>query len=1160
MAFAFMAGLLSIAVGVIGLSGWGFHIAALTTLFPGMVSIKVNTTICLILVGISLCAQVRAERGQHPANALTRYVAKAAAAVPAVVGAISLGEALFGWDVGIDQRLLAETPAQAVGAIRPGLMSPITAIDLTLLGIALLCLDWKRWQRFWLPQLLCLLAGLAASIGILNYTLEPRVYHTFIAPQTAVTLFVFSFGVICSRTDYGFAKLLASTAAGGVLVRRLLPAAFVFPVLIGWVRWAEFKGNAEQWAGGTVMIVGMIVLLAGITIWTAHVMEDTDRERRRSEEALRESEYRYRSVVENLPVKVFVKDKSSVYVSCNQRFAQELGIQPNEFAGKTDFDFFPPALAEKYRSDDKQIMQSGSTREYEEQYLHSGQKRVVQTIKAALKDEKGIPIGLVGIFWDITDRKQAEEKVREQAALLDLAHDAILVRDLAGVISFWNRGAQNTYGWTAAEALGRVSHDLLQTEFPSPIEEIEAVLHDRGVWEGELAHVDKQGRPLIVASRWSLLHDKNGVPKAALEINRDIGERKQAEEALRRSEARLQLQFDRMPVACIVWSHDFRVLSWNPAAETTFGFTAAEVVGKHKFECIVTKDVQPQVEHIYHRLLDGDSHAHITNDNLTKDGRLITCQWTNTPLKDSDGAVVGILSMVQDITAKKKAEAQVRRASLYARSLLEASLDPLVTISKEGRIMDVNRAAELVTGISRERLIGSDFSDYFTEPEKARSGYQKVFAQGSVQDYPLVIRHASGKLTDVMYNATVYRNEAGEIEGVFAAARDITAAKKAQEAVAAERQRLNGILEVLPAYVVLLTPDYHVPFANRIFRERFGDSHGKRCFEYLFGRTEPCEICETYKVLKTGAPGVWEWTGPDGREYDIYDFPFTDSDGSTLILEMGIDITARKRAEAQIRQLNNELEDRVKQRTAELEAANAELEAFTYSVSHDLRSPLRHIAAFSKMLSEEFNANLPNEAQHYLERIREGTLRMGLLVDDLLNLGRVGRHALRLQVTGLNSVVEQVITDLAQEAQGREIEWKIGSLPFVECDPALVRQVFNNLLSNALKFTRPRAKALVEVGQTTIDGTAVIFVRDNGVGFSMKYADKLFGVFQRLHRSEDFEGTGVGLATVQRIVQRHGGRIWAEAELDRGAIFYLTLATSESTERKTTIATAGGAV
>src|SRR5581483_3847032 len=463
-------------------------------------------------------------------------------------------------------------------------------------------------------------------------------------------------------------------------------------------------------------------------------------------------------------------------------------------------------------------------------------------------------------------------------------------------------------------------------------------------------------------------------------------------------------------------------------------------------------------------------------------------------------------------------------------------------------------------GISRERLIGSDFSDYFTEPEKARSGYQKVFAQGSVQDYPLVIRHASGKLTDVMYNATVYRNEAGEIEGVFAAARDITAAKKAQEAVAAERQRLNGILEVLPAYVVLLTPDYHVPFANRIFRERFGDSHGKRCFEYLFGRTEQCEICETYKVLKTGAPGGWEWTGPDGREYDIYDFPFTDSDGSTLILEMGIDITARKRAEAQIRQLNNELEDRVKQRTAELEAANAELEAFTYSVSHDLRSPLRHIAAFSKMLSEEFNANLPNEAQHYLERIREGTLRMGLLVDDLLNLGRVGRHALRLQVTGLNSVVEQVITDLAQEAQGREIEWKIGSLPFVECDPALVRQVFNNLLSNALKFTRPRAKALVEVGQTTIDGTAVIFVRDNGVGFSMKYADKLFGVFQRLHRSEDFEGTGVGLATVQRIVQRHGGRIWAEAELDKGAIFYFTLATSESAERKMTIATAGGAV
>jgi light-regulated signal transduction histidine kinase (bacteriophytochrome) len=170
---------------------------------------------------------------------------------------------------------------------------------------------------------------------------------------------------------------------------------------------------------------------------------------------------------------------------------------------------------------------------------------------------------------------------------------------------------------------------------------------------------------------------------------------------------------------------------------------------------------------------------------------------------------------------------------------------------------------------------------------------------------------------------------------------------------------------------------------------------------------------------------------------------------------------------------------------------------------------------------------------------------MGQLVDDLLNLARVGRRDLNPQVAGLKSVVDEVIADLKADSQGREIEWKIGALPFVECDPGLIKQVFQNLLSNALKFTRPRERSVIEVGQEDKNGVPVIYVRDNGVGFSMKYVDKLFGVFQRLHRAEDFEGTGVGLATVQRIIQKHGGRIWAEGELDKGASFYFTLGNTE---------------
>ena len=176
-----------------------------------------------------------------------------------------------------------------------------------------------------------------------------------------------------------------------------------------------------------------------------------------------------------------------------------------------------------------------------------------------------------------------------------------------------------------------------------------------------------------------------------------------------------------------------------------------------------------------------------------------------------------------------------------------------------------------------------------------------------------------------------------------------------------------------------------------------------------------------------------------------------------------------------------------------------------------------------------------------IERIQVGARNAGQLVDDLLSLSQVGRKNLKLEIVGLKSLVEEVVKDLDGEAQGREIEWRLGELPFVECDPTLMKQVLANLLSNALKYTRPRPRAVIEIGTNRQDGQRVVYVRDNGVGFSMKYADKLFGVFQRLHRSEDFEGTGVGLATVQRIVHKHGGRVWAEAELDNGAMFCFTL-------------------
>jgi PAS domain S-box-containing protein len=255
------------------------------------------------------------------------------------------------------------------------------------------------------------------------------------------------------------------------------------------------------------------------------------------------------------------------------------------------------------------------------------------------------------------------------------------------------------------------------------------------------------------------------------------------------------------------------------------------------------------------------------------------------------------------------------------------------------------------------------------------------------------------------------------------------------------------------------------------------------------------------------------------------------------VLETNNDITVRKRREQEIQSLNQELA----KRSTELEAINKELEAFAYSVSHDLRAPLRHMAAYTELLQKKASSTLDEKCSHYILMTLDSAKRMGNLIDDLLAFSRIGRAETQKTLFSLTQLVREALTEVRDDTEGRNIAWKIGALPDFYGDRSMLRLVLVNLISNAIKFTRTRPQAEIEIG--CADGNSddlVVFVRDNGVGFDMKYMNKLFGVFQRLHDSDAFEGTGIGLATVQRIIHRHGGKVWAEGVVDSGAIFYFS--------------------
>ena len=362
---------------------------------------------------------------------------------------------------------------------------------------------------------------------------------------------------------------------------------------------------------------------------------------------------------------------------------------------------------------------------------------------------------------------------------------------------------------------------------------------------------------------------------------------------------------------------------------------------------------------------------------------------------------------------------------------------------------------------------------------------------------------------------------------------------------------LRKIVELSPYPIIVIEPDGRVEYINPTFVQTFGYALDEistvtewfnKIFPNVFDRRE---FILNWKIdlrkAKTDntEPRMFNATNRDGKIQNIiFRQVFVENDKEVVICEI---VSERIQAEDNFRKLNEELEERVTQRTGQLEAINKELEAFSYSVSHDLRAPLRSIDGFSMALLEEYSGKLDLEGQDYLQRVRSASQRMGQIIDDLLSLSRISRRELRKQDVNLSEIAENILNKLHERDSDRIVDIVIGHKVVAYCDPNLVEIVLENLLSNAWKFTAKQEKPWIVFDQIIQDNEMVYCVRDNGAGFDMAYADKLFGTFQRLHKDTDFDGYGIGLATVQRIINRHEGRIWAEGYVNRGASFYFAL-------------------
>ena len=755
---------------------------------------------------------------------------------------------------------------------------------------------------------------------------------------------------------------------------------------------------------------------------------------------------------------------------------------------------------------------------------------------------------------DITDRKKTEENIRFLASIAANIQDTVISSDNNYNITRWNEAAEKLLEWKSEEVIGKTTVDVLKTIYLNETrEQILATIEEKGIWQGEIVYHTKSGKPINVMATASKLKDAEGNITGNIILVRDITDRIHAEEKLKEFEHFFNNSND---FSCIANKDGyFEVL--NPSFEKVLGYSQKELSVNPFINFVHPDDISGTLQE-YEKLKSGTPVIHFFNRYRKKDGSYLWFDWYATP----NPASGKLYCIARDITDRRKAEEalsklneeleqrvrertiEVHKNEKRFRALIENSDDIIALLGETLNPIYRSPSAERLTGYTIEDRKQEDgFNQIHPDDlEKVKACLVEIKAiPGKPFPCSYRLKHKDGhyiwlegSFTNLFHDPTV--------KAIVANMRDVTERKKAEETLAKTMEEKNIILESIGDAFFAVDKTWTVTYWNRIAEEALGvrkhEIVGKNLWEIFSSSVDSESYIKYHEAVASNEIIHFEDFYPVlNKWYEVSAYP--SENGLSVYFK---DVTERRKAEEEIKNLNAELEEKVARRTEELRKANSEMEAFTYSVSHDLRAPLRGIIGFTTILEEDYTSQLDDEAKRITSVIRNNTMKMGHLIDDLLAFSRTGKQELTKTTVNIHSMVHEIVNDLTQQnRRNTPITWNIHDLPPVKADLNTIRQVWINLISNAIKYSGNQEQPAIEIGSRLQDHQVMFYVKDNGVGFDEQYKHKLFKVFQRLHGADEFEGTGVGLALVEKIVSRHGGSTWAEGKIGEGACFYFSL-------------------